>query len=400
MKPLTTFTIALNNLKQRMLRSVGLALVVAVFSFTMFGGALLSESVRNGIGSMSGRLGADILVVPHGYDKKLQAALLRGEPSTFYLRGDLAEKLKSVPGVARTAPQLYLATLNADCCTVPIQLIAYDPRTDFVIEPWVSATAAVTPRDNEVVVGNMIAGEVGGELSIFGQVFRIAARLDRTGMGFDTTVFMTMNNARKMLRHARNAAIENFESDSVSSIMVGIAAGQNLKDVANAILGRFALEYNLDIVVSKNMISDIAKKLSGLSFLMHILTAVFWIAAAGVLFLFFTLLLNERKREFGLFRILGATRGKLVRIVLCEALLVSAAGGAAGTVAALGLTLPFHQYITRSLELPYLAVSPLFMAVLGLATLAMSLAIGPLASLYSIIKIAAGDIHLTVRRGE
>lgn len=399
MKPLTTFRIALNNLRQKALRSAGLALVVALFSFTMFGGGLLSESVRNGMDSMSKRLGADILVVPYGYDKKLQAALFRGEPSTFYIKGDLTEKLLDVPGIEKTAPQLYLATLNADCCTLPVQLIAYEPRADFVIEPWVSSTAAVAPKDNEVVVGNMMLGEVGGELSLFGQTFRIAARLDRTGMGFDTSVFMTMNNARKMLRHAKNPDIA-FEPGSVSSIMVNIAPGLNGKDVANSILGRFAIDYNLDIVVSKNMISDIAKKLGGLSFLMHVLTGVFWVAAAGVLFLFFSLLMNERKREFELFRILGATRGKLIGIVLCEAVLVSAVGGLLGVVAALGLTLPFHRYITMSLELPYLAVPVTAIAGLGAASLAMSLAVGPLASLYSVVKIATGDIYLTVRRGE
>lgn len=400
MKPLTTSRIALTNLGERPLRSLGLALVVAVFSFTMFGGALLSECVRTGIDSMSRRLGADILVVPHGYDKKLQAALLRGEPSTFYLKGDLADKLRSVRGVEKAAAQLYLATLNADCCTVPIQLIAYDPETDFVIEPWIASSISRAPADGEVVVGNMVAGNVGSEITLFGRTYRIAARLDRTGMGFDTTVFLTMNTARGLLRTAKNAAVTNFEPGSVSSIMVGIAPGLELKEVANAILGNFALDYNLDIVVSKNMISDIAKKLSGLSFLMHVLTAVFWLTAAGVLYLFFSLLLNERKREFGLFRILGATRGKLVRIVLCEAAAVSAAGGLAGVFAALALTLPFHRHITLSLELPYLAVPLPTMALLGAVTLAMAMAVGPLASLHSAIRIGTGDVYLTVRSGE
>ena len=400
MKPLTTFRIALNNLKRKPFRSIGLSLVVALFSFAMFGGALLAESVRSGISSMSKRLGADILVVPHGYDKKLQAALLRGEPSTFYLKGELTDKLRSLPGVDRVAPQLYLATLNASCCTVPVQLIAYDPATDFVIEPWVASSVKLAKRDDEVVVGNMIVGEVGNELSLFGQTFKIAARLDRTGMGFDTTVFMTMSNARKLLQRARNEAVANFEPGSISSIMVNVQPGRDLKEMANAILGNFALDYNLDIVVSKNMISDIAKKLGGLSFLMHVMTAFFWLAAAGVLYLFFSLLLNERKREFGLFRILGASRGRLARIVLCEALAVSIVGGVVGVVAALGLTLPFHRYIVMSLELPYLAVSPMLMGFMALTTLALSFAVGPLASLHSAIKIGTSDIYSTMRRGE
>lgn len=400
MKPLTTWRIAVTNLRQRPLRSTGLALVVALFSFTMFAGSLLSESVKNGIDSMARRLGADILVVPHGYDKKLQAALLRGEPSTFFIKGDLTGKLRELPGVARAAPQLYLATLNAACCTVPLQLIAYDPATDFVVKPWVVSSNLRSPEDNEVVVGNMIMGEIGSELSLFGQTFRIAARMDKTGMGFDTTVFMTMNNARKMLQRAGNPTVGNFEPGAVSSIMIALAPGRDLKEMANAILGKFALDYNLDIVVSKNMISDIAKKLDGMSFLVYILAGAFWIAAAGVLFLFFSLLLHERQREFGLFRILGATKGKLARIVLCEAFVVSAVGGMAGIVAAIGLAVPFHRHVTLSLELPYMSVSASTTLMLGIGSLAMSLLVGPLACLYSALRIGMSDAYLTLRRGE
>lgn len=400
MKPLTTTQIALNNLRRKPLRSVGLALVVAVFAFTMFGGALLSESVKNGIKSLSNRLGADILVVPHGYDKKLQAALLRGEPSTFYINGDLTEKVRDLPGVDKAAPQLYLATLNAACCTVPIQLIAYDPDSDFVVKPWAASALTRPPLDNEIVVGDSILGDVGAELSLFGQIFRIAARLDKTGMGFDTTVFMTMQNARKMLSAVQEGAVGNYRPGAVSSIMVGVSPGTDLKDMANVILRKFALDYNLDIVVSKNMISDIAKKLADMSFLVYALSGAFWLASAGILFLFFTLLLHERQREFGLFRILGATRSKLARIVLSEALVIGALGGVLGVAAALGLTLPFHRHVTLSLGLPYMAVPFSLAALFGIGCIVLSTATGLAASLYSALKIGANDSYLTLRRGE
>ncbi|MCC8167212.1 MAG: FtsX-like permease family protein, partial [Planctomycetes bacterium] len=367
---------------------------------TMFGGALLTESVRNGIDSLSRRLGADILVVPHGYDKKLQAALLRGEPSTFYIKGDLTEKIRSLPGVQKAAPQLYLATLNASCCTVPIQLIAYDPESDFVIKPWAASALTRPPEDDEIVVGSSIIGDVGNELSLFGQRFKIAARLDRTGMGFDTTVFMTMRNARKMLRAVQEGAVGNYQPGAVSSIMLGVEPGVDLKNMANSILQRFALDYNLDIVVSKNMISDIAKKLSNMSYLVYIVSGAFWLASAGILFLFFTLLLHERQREFGLFRILGATRKKLAGIVLYEALGVGLVGGVAGVAAAIGLTLPFHKHVSLTLGLPYMSVSFGVAAALGLACIVLSIGTGLAASLYSALKIGAGDSYLTLRRGE
>jgi putative ABC transport system permease protein len=374
-------------------------MAVAVSAFAMFGGALLSQGVGRGVESMSNRLGADILVVPHGYDKQFQAALLRGEPSTFYLKGDLVDKLRFFPGVERAAPQLFLATLNASCCTMPVQVIAYDPEADFVVKPWVSANAVPTPAGDEVVVGHMVGGETGTEISLFGRKFRIAARLDRTGMGFDTSVFMTMGSAKKLLRTAKNAAVK-YEPGSVSSIMLAVAPGLNIKDVANAILREYAIDYDLEIVVSRSMISDIAKKLGGLSLLSRALAALSWICAAAALFIFFFLMLDERRREFGLFRILGAKRGKLAGIVLYESLLVSAAGGILGIAAALGLTAPFHRLITTALELPYLAIPAGSALVLGAGCLLSSVAVGPLSCLYSAIRIGSGDAYLTLRSGE
>ena len=66
LKPLTTFRIAYNNLAGKPGRAVTLAAVVAIIAFAFFGGAVLSQSLYNGIRSLEARLGADIAVVPSG----------------------------------------------------------------------------------------------------------------------------------------------------------------------------------------------------------------------------------------------------------------------------------------------------------------------------------------------
>jgi putative ABC transport system permease protein len=397
MNPLTTPHLALNNLKQKPLRSIGLALVVGVFSFTMSGGALLSESIRNGIASMSRRLGADILVVPRGYDKKLQATLLCGEPSTFYIQGDILAKVSDIPEVTKVAPQLYLATLDASCCTLPVQIVAYDPATDFVIEPWVASTSNLTPGNGDVVVGNMVMGDIGSQISLLGKLFTIVGRLDRTGMGFDSTVFMTIADARRMVRQAKNPLVEKMKPGAISSVAVAIAPGSDLCEVAETVRKRVSADYDVDVAVTEDMISDIAKKLNEMSFFMHILTGFLGIAAACVLCLFFSLLLHERKREFGLLRIMGATRGKLAGIVLCESIMVSAIGGALGVIAALGLTMPFHRHITLSMEVPHLAIPISDVGYLAAMSLVLSVTVGPLASLYSALKIGTSDAYVTLQ---
>jgi putative ABC transport system permease protein len=324
----------------------------------------------------------------------------RREGEQPFAEQGVVEKVRDIPNVANVAPQLYLATLDASCCTLPVQLVAYDPATDFVIEPWVASTSNLTLGNGDVVVGNMVMGDIGSQLSLLGKMFTIAGRLDKTGMGFDSTIFMTIDEARKMVRQAKNPLVVKINPGAISSVVVAIAPGGNLREVAETVRKRISLDYDVDVVVTEDMISDIAQKLDGMSYLMHVLTAFFWVAAACVLFLFFSLLLHERKREFGLLRILGARRGKLAGIVLCESIMVSAVGGAFGIIATLGLTMPFHRHITLSLGVPYLTVPVSVVAYLAAISLVLSVTVGPLASLYSALKIGTSDVYATLRSGE
>ena len=84
------------------------------------------------------RLGADIVVVPEGSEAKIESALLMGVPARFWMPEDNLNKIAAIPGVDVVSPQLYLATLTgASCCSVSdMFMIAYDPATDFTIQPW------------------------------------------------------------------------------------------------------------------------------------------------------------------------------------------------------------------------------------------------------------------------
>jgi putative ABC transport system permease protein len=135
---LTTFVLALKNLKKRSFRTKSLIAIAAVLAFTIFCGALLSQSINFGKNYMSGRMGADIMVVPRGYALNLESTLLRSESNTFYMNENLVVGISSIPGVEKVSPQLYIGSLNASCCTVPVQLIGFEPKTDFTIKSWMT----------------------------------------------------------------------------------------------------------------------------------------------------------------------------------------------------------------------------------------------------------------------
>ena len=129
-KTITIANLAWRNVQRRPFRSCCLIIIIMLFSATLFGGSVLMKNLSLGISGMADRLGADILIVPHGYEKNLEVALLRGEPSSFYLKVDLIDKIKDIQGIDAISPQLFIASLNAGCCSTKVQLIGFDQHSD------------------------------------------------------------------------------------------------------------------------------------------------------------------------------------------------------------------------------------------------------------------------------
>ena len=61
---------------------------------------------------MSDRLGADVMVVPEGYDPHVDSILLSGKPSTFYLPDTALQEnsaMREDIGIEQISPQTFLA---------------------------------------------------------------------------------------------------------------------------------------------------------------------------------------------------------------------------------------------------------------------------------------------------
>lgn len=398
-RPLTTNRIAFENIRRKPFRTWGQILVVAVFAFVLFCGSVLSGSIRSGMESMSKRLGADLMIVPYGYDKQLQSALLRGEPGTFYLDESLEEKIRAFPGVENVSSQIFIASLQAACCSVPVQLIGFDQETDAVIQPWIAGALHKTLQRDEVIVGHKVTGKVGERITFFGKSYRIAARLDNTGMGFDTSVFVTHETARQMISKLEIAPLFSVNANHpvVSTMMVNVKPGFDSRRVANDILFRYASAYNLDIVMTKNMFSEIALRLNAFSYVVYGISGSLWIMAMGVMALVFSMIVNERKREFSLLRIFGASRGKIHRILLMESLMISVAGALCGLCVAALVLFPFSTLIGLLVKLPFVMPSAGSIGITGLFCLIAAAVIGPLSCLYCVWRLNRSDISFALR---
>ncbi|WP_010254671.1 ABC transporter permease [Treponema primitia] len=400
-KSLTTRRIAIRNLLHKPFRTACLVIAAAIVAFTLFSGAVLTASLRNGIDRMIQRFGADLMVVPSGYSEKASALLLRGEPQVFYFNQALVQNIAQVDGIKQLSPQFYLTSLEDECCSLPVQLIGFDPQTDFVVQPWIAEVMHDGIKDGEMVVGSEITVQKSGALKFFNHDYPVAAKLRKAASGLDTSIFMTMNTLRDLVDAAHKEGyifIADREPEgAISSILVRLDKDSNITKVSRLIKDE---NPGVDVIASSRMFQGITESLTALTAYAKGFSAVLWILAVVVLGAVFSGSINERKKEFAVIRVLGATREKLAAIVLQEAALTGLTGGLIGTALAALVVFPFSTFISLRLQLPYIQPRGLELLWITVVSLVLSFIVGPLASIYSAVKISRAETYYTMREGE
>ena len=378
-KKLTVIELAKQNLKRRPFRTVSLIVLTAVLAFSLFAGSFLVKSLNGGMQSLSNRLGADIIVVPQGYDSKIESALLRGEPNSFYFKSEVVDRLKKIEGVDLASPQLFIATLSAGCCSFPLQVIGIDFDSDFNIKPWLERQIRLPLTDNQIVVGSNIVGDTQSQVKFFNQPFVITGRLAKTGMGFDNSVFMTIENAKRLAKEYERIMEHPVaqDEDLISSVMVRIKPNADVKTVAQRILTEFEDE-QIYPLISKRMMTNISASIANLNVYIYVLLSFIVLAVS------FSSIFHERKEEFGMLRIIGGTKKKLAQLASAEAFIISASGAGIGTVLSCLIVLLFNQAIIAGLKMPFLTPPVLWILLCALLTLSVISVIGPLAALKTI----------------
>lgn len=114
----------------------------------------------------------------------------------------------------------------------------------------------------------------------------------------------------------------------------------------------------------------------------------------------FSSAMNERKREFAAYRILGADRATLVGIIVKESATIGAIGGVIGVTCTSLVVFPFSGLIAKELQLPYLQIGVGKVAVLIVVALLFAVLTGLVASLATAVRLSAPQAYLTLRKGE
>lgn len=396
-----SFGFGIRNIRKRPYRSFCLMLAAVIGSYALFVGLVLKASLNNGIGRMQERMGADLMIVPESSEIKARNILLTGEPEFFYMDVSVAKAVADIEGVECATSQFYFTSLSSDCCSARVQLIAFDPDTDFVINPWIDERVTTDVAGGSVIIGSEVTPLSNGKVKFYGSEYSVAGKLGETATGLDHSVFMTRDTMHEILNDARDKGYQflNPEDDSswVSTVLIRVNGDADITEVEKEI---YKNAEGIKFIETDKLISDVTVKLGSVENIINVTLTVLLVFSFLTMILFFSVIFHERKKEFAVLRILGTSSSSICLFSLAEGITIGAAGGIAGLVLGMLTVFPFNHYIENSLDVPYLMPSVLAVILYGLTGVLVTTIFGSVSSFLSTLSLAHAETYYTMRAGE
>lgn len=392
------------NLRGYPVRTGTLIFFSMLMTMTIFGGTLVVQGIEHGLRTTQSRFGADIMVTPDEADTEFDAQtfLVGAEPSYFYMDASTREAVAAVDGVEAASSQLFLASARASCCSGRYQVIAYDPATDFTIQPWMDDSVGQAQLgENEVIVGANVLANDPDNFQLFDNTLRVVGQFDPTGSTLDNAVYMNFETAKKVIDSSLRKGLNKYstlDTDRIiSSVMVKVAPGYDAEAVAAQIRQQVP---GVSVATSAKLVSGIAQSLDTTSRTVTILIAVAWGTGLLMITLMFVLMIVERRREFATLTVAGAHRRLISRIIIREALAVNALGGVGGIIISGVLLVSFSGLVRQSLGGGFLVPSLPTLALLALAALASVGLVTLVSSWIALRYVTTMDASLALKEGE
>jgi len=401
MKKINIVRLAWKNLQRKMIRTLLLLMAVALVTGTLFGASIFITGMENALKIGTYRLGADVLVVPAANEEDAKTALLSGKPTSFYMDREVYDKVLKVDGVEKASPQIFIKPSSLTCCfSLDVFLIAFDPKTDFTVQPWLKKKLRGPLLEDEIIAGRTMPVIVGMQIPFYGTIFTVVGNMEPTGMKyFDQSVFMTMDAAYKMAENSKEKAIQpiTIDRDQISAVLVKVDPDISPDRVA------IRITHDIDgvkAIASDEVINTVRRQLGGLMKGIIGISGVLWAFALLMMGFAFYMIVNERQREIGLLRAMGALRRQVFNLIMVEAVMITTAGGLLGLGIGALLLYSVKGVILSYLKLPYLLPSLPVLQELIIGAVLFSIITGLLASLLPAVMASRLEPYEAIRQGE
>lgn len=338
-------------------------LFLVTFSGT-FGAKVISISLER----IKARMGAEILVVPYKTSTKvnLKNLLIQGANANYYLPYQTWKNLKETEGVGKISRRYFIKKIKTPYCEQEAILSAANLTDDFLITPWVSKKNSLMMKKNfSCITGSSFNVETGDVIQIEGRDFFVSAVLEKSGTDYDTSIFISFENASELLRGKNSFPDPEYYS---SSFLIDTDADSILEDV---LLDIKLHVRGIKAVKGGAMMNSISKGAASSKNVILLLT-VFLIASLLFLSVFFVMLdVQRRKEQFALLRLCGSSK----KMIICNELKVNFMQTIFGCFLAFALSLalafPLVRGIGRVMRLNY--ITPDFHSIIFYEVLALVL---------------------------
>ncbi|GAB4389519.1 MAG: FtsX-like permease family protein [Thermodesulfovibrionales bacterium] len=378
------FVVAMKNLRRKSFRTAVLIISIALLVSILVFGASFILSVGSSLKRASDRLGADLLVVPMGARDFAAEVLLETKTKAFYMDRSVVDRVKEVEGVKETTCQTYLTTILGVCCDIAsAKVVAFDQDTDFIVKPWLKKAIGRDLKKGEAIIGYQANADYElldvSRSVLFGTEFQFVGVLEKTGTGLDNAIFLSDDNIPDIIRQGKSG----LGSDQISLIFVNVKDGYDPAMVARDIEGQIL---EVDTTVRSDMGKDIIATLADINKVFLITIALASVLSTFLTWTIFSAIVNERFREVGIMRAIGARGSHIMRMFVMEVLLLGAVGSVLGIVLGTYLSLTLSRIFTLLREMAA-GLTVLERMEVGLLGLAVGVGICVVGALSSIIRI-------------
>ena len=395
----------LRNLKSYPQRTAAILFFIILMAAATFGGTLIVRGVSSGLERVQSRLGADILVTPENAKNEFDAQtfLIQAEPGYFYMDAGKLDEIQAVEGIEKASPQMFLASATASCCSAKLQIIAFDPETDFTIQPWIRETFGGAQKMGlfDIIVGANVTVYDDQMLRLYNNDCHVIGQFAPTGSTLDNAVYTNFETIRALIRSSFENNLNKYQpfdtGDVISAVMIKVKPGYEISEVAETILADVD---GVSAATSKNMVSGIVDSLEHITKGARIFIIIFWTIGLLMTVLLFVLMIHERNREFASLRTMGASRSILSGIVTREAVSVNLLGGLIGIALSAVVIIGFSNLIGQKLGVGFVIPSILQILPLALLSLFSVLLAAVLAALISVRHVSKIDAALVLKEGE
>jgi len=317
--------IAWKTVTRKIFRNIVLAMAVSLLVSLLVFALLFNRAVNDDIEAASRKLGADIVMVPAEAMEMAEEFILESKKKGFYMDKEIYEKVKSMPEIKAATYQIYLETLEAGCCSIVAgQVVAFDPETDFVISPWFSKPPPPL-KNGEVYIGSYVYEYLGliKTATLFNHKVKVVGDLNETGTGLDHGLFMRV----KDLNNISSDVAGKYRPGEISIIFLKLKEGMDQLAFINKLAILFP---NIGTMTRGTIGADVRTTLKDITRVFSITIAISSLLAILLAWSTFTALANERRREVGILRAIGAHKSHILKMFLSEASIISLIGGFVG----------------------------------------------------------------------